>query len=72
VLLYTYMQFYNLKTKEKIEVSEDNIQLVEMPNGRMAATTEHEGMKMFKFLGKADADKLIASGKVPTKQEKKD
>ncbi len=64
------MQFYNLKTKQKVEISDENIQLVEMPNGRMAATTESEGMKLFKFLGKADADRLIAMGKVPTKHEK--
>lgn len=65
------MQFYNLKTKQKVEVAEDSIQLVEMPNGRMAATTEIDGMKLFKFLGEADSDRLIAGGKVPTKQEKK-
>lgn len=66
------MQFYNLKTKQKVEISEEAIGLVEMPNGRMAATAEHEGMKLFKFLGKADVDKLLAAGKTPTKQEKKD
>jgi hypothetical protein len=64
------MQFYNLKTKQKVDVADADIQLVEMPNGRMAATAEVEGMKMFKFLGKADADKLIEMGKTPTKQEK--
>lgn len=65
------MQFYNLKTKQKVEISDEAIELVEMPNGRMAATTESEGMKLFKFLGKADTDRLIAAGKVPTKHEKK-
>jgi hypothetical protein len=65
------MQFYNLKTKQKVEVSDSDINLVEMPNGRMAATTEVDGMKLFKFLGKDDTDKLLAAGKVPTKQEKK-
>ena len=64
------MEFYNLKTKEKVEVSDEQVQLVEMSNGRMAATAEFEGMKLFKFLGKADADKLLAMGKTPEKQEK--
>uniref|UniRef100_A0A7C4XT46 Uncharacterized protein n=1 Tax=candidate division WWE3 bacterium TaxID=2053526 RepID=A0A7C4XT46_UNCKA len=64
------MQFYNLKTKQKVEISDENIQSVEMPNGRMAATAENEGMKLFKFLGKDDTDRLLAAGKVPTKQEK--
>ncbi len=65
------MQFYNLKTKQKIEIADDQIELVEMPNGRMAATTENAGMKLFKFLGKPDVDRLLALGKTPTKQEKK-
>ena len=64
------MQFYNLKTKEKVEVSDEQVQLVEMPNGRMAATTEYEGMTMFKFIGQADVDRLLAMGKTPTKREK--
>ena len=42
-----------------------------MPNGRMAATAENDGMKLFKFLGKADVERLVAMGKTPTKQEKK-
>ncbi len=66
------MQFYNLKAKAKVDVSDEQVQLVEMPNGRMAATTEVEGMKLFKFLGKADVERLLAMGKTPTKQEKKE
>ena len=66
------MQFYNLKTKEKVEVSDESVQLVEMPNGRMAATGEVDGMKLFKFLGKADVDRLLGMGKTPTKHEKKE
>lgn len=64
------MQFYNLKSKEKVEVSEDDVSLVEMPNGRMAATAEVDGMRLFKFLGKADVDRLLGMGKTPTKHEK--
>ncbi len=65
------MQFYNLKTKQKVDVADEQIELVEMPNGRMAATAENDGMKLFKFLGKADVERLVAMGKTPTKQEKK-
>lgn len=65
------MQFYNLKSKQKVDIANELVELVEMPNGRMAATTESEGMKLFKFLGKADVETLLAMGKTPTKQEKK-
>ena len=64
------MQFYNLKTKERVEVSDEEIQLVEMPNGRFAATAEVDGMKLFKFLGKDDVDRLVEMGKTPVKHSK--
>ena len=64
------MQFYNLKTKERVEVSDDEIQLVEMDNGRIAATAEVDGMKLFKFLGQADVDRLKGMGKTPVKHVK--
>lgn len=53
-----YIQFYNLKTKEKVEVPEDKIEIITMENGRKAAKAEVNGMKLFKFLSKADADKF--------------
>jgi len=52
------IQFYNLKTKEKIEVPDDKIEIVTMENGRKAAKAEVNGTKLFKFLSKADAEKL--------------
>ncbi|NMB70096.1 hypothetical protein GYA27_02745 [candidate division WWE3 bacterium] len=52
------IQFYNLKTKEKIEVPDDQIEIVTMENGRKAAKAEVNGTKLFKFLSKADSDKL--------------
>ena len=53
-----HIQFYNLKTKEKIEVPDDKIEIVTMENGRKAAKAEVNGTKLFKFLSKADAEKL--------------
>ena len=52
------IQFYNLKTKEKIEVPENQIEIITMENGRKAAKAEVNGMKLFKFLSKADAEKF--------------
>lgn len=54
------IQFYNLKTKEKIEVPDNQVEIVTLENGRKAAKTEVNGMKLFKFLSKADAEKFSA------------
>lgn len=54
------IQFYNLKTKEKIEVSDDQVEIITLENGRKAAKAEVDGMKLFKFLSKADAEKFSA------------
>ncbi len=53
-----YILFYNLKTKEKIEVPDDQIEIITMENGRKAAKAEFNGAKLFKFLSKADAEKF--------------
>ena len=53
-----YIQFYNLKTKEKVEVPDDQVEVVTMDNGRKAAKAEYEGTKLFKFLGKEDLARL--------------
>ena len=52
------IQFYNLKTKEKVEIPDDQIEIITMENGRTAAKAEVNGMKLFKFLSKADAEKF--------------
>lgn len=54
------MQFYNLKTKEKVEVPDEEVELVTTENGRKAAKAEIDGMKLFKFLSKEDAERLGA------------
>jgi len=55
-----HIQFYNLKTKEKVEVPDSQIEIITMENGRKAAKAEVNGTKLFKFLSKADAEKLSA------------
>jgi hypothetical protein len=57
------MVFYNLKTKEKVEVPDEEVELVTTENGRKAARAEYNGMKLFKFLSKEDVARLEALGK---------
>ncbi|HBI35918.1 MAG: hypothetical protein UU64_C0004G0016 [candidate division WWE3 bacterium GW2011_GWF2_41_45] len=54
------IQFYNLKTKEKVEIPDSEIEIVTLENGRKAAKAVYNGMKLFKFLSKADSEKLAA------------
>lgn len=54
------LKFYNLKTKQSVEVPNDKVTVVTTKNGRKAAQAEMDGMKLFKFLGKED---LAALGK---------
>jgi hypothetical protein len=54
------MQFYNLKTKQKVEVPDAEVELVTTENGRKAAKAEVDGMKLFKFISKEDAARLEA------------
>lgn len=52
------MKFYNVKTRQSVEVSEDKVELVMMKNNRPAAQTIVNGVKLFKILSKEDAAKL--------------
>lgn len=54
------MKFYNVKTKQSIEVEDNKVTVVTTKNGRKAAQAEVDGMKLFKFLGKEDLDRLGA------------
>ena len=55
-----HIQFYNLKTKQKVEIPDDKVEIVTLENGRKAAKAEQDGMKLFKFLSKEDAERLSA------------
>lgn len=57
------MVFYNLKTKQKVEVPDEQVELVVTENGRKAARAEVDGMKLFKFLSKEEVARLEALGK---------
>ena len=56
------MEFYNVKLKKKVEVDEENIEIITMKNGRPAAKAEvsidGETHKMFKILSKEEAAKV--------------
>jgi len=56
------MEFYNVKLKKKVEVDENDVEIVIMKNGRPAAKAEvsidGETHKMFKILSKAEAEKV--------------
>ncbi|MGQ0678681.1 MAG: hypothetical protein ACT4OM_03325 [Actinomycetota bacterium] len=52
------MNFYNVKTREKVEVPDDQVEVVIMKNGRKAAKAEVEGTRLFKMLSNAEAERL--------------
>ncbi len=54
------LKFYNVKTRESVDVPDDQVKVVTMKNGRKAAQAEMGGVKMFKILGKEDAARLGA------------
>lgn len=54
------LKFYNVKTRESVEVSDDKVTLVTMKNGKKAAKAEVNGTKLFKIVSKEDAARLSA------------
>jgi len=42
------LKFYNVKTRESVEVPDDKVTLVTMKNGKKAAKAEINGTKLFK------------------------
>ncbi|MCS6801806.1 MAG: hypothetical protein RMM58_01565 [Chloroflexota bacterium] len=52
------MKFYNVKTKQSVEVPDSQVKVVELKNGRMAAEATVEGIKLFRILGKEDVARL--------------
>lgn len=54
------MQFYNLKTRQHVDVPEANVRKMKMTRKtksgeqiRYALTADHEGSKLFKFVNEA-------------------
>lgn len=51
------LKFYNVKTRESVEISEDKVEYVTMKNGKRAAKTEVTNpdgskTKLFRIVGK--------------------
>jgi len=64
------VKFYNVKTRESVEVPEANLarQVVKRTNGQesYAVTAEVNGTRLFKFVSKKDFDAMKAP-QLPTK-----
>jgi len=58
------MKFYSVQLKESLEVSDSDVEVVTMKNGKKAAraTVEKNGqtIKLFRILSKADVERLGA------------
>jgi hypothetical protein len=52
------MKFYNVKTRQSVEVNDDQVTVVTMKNGKKAAQAQVDGTKLFKILSKEDASRL--------------
>ena len=55
-----HLKFYNLKTKQSVEIPDSQVTVVTTKNGRKAGSATVDGAKFFKFLGKEDLDRLGA------------
>lgn len=54
------MKFYNVKTRESVEVPDSAITVITMKNGKKAAKAEQDGVQLFKILSSEDAARLAA------------
>jgi len=54
------LKFYNVKTRQAVEIPDDQVTVVTMKNGKKAAKTNYEGTGLFKILSNEDADRLSA------------
>lgn len=52
------VKFYNVKTRQPVEVPDDKVSVVTFKNGKKAAQAESGGVKLFKILSKDDAARL--------------
>lgn len=54
----TNLKFYNVKTRQAVEVPDSDVEVVTMKNGKKAAKAEQGGTKLFKILSNVDAARL--------------
>ncbi len=52
------MKFYNVKTRQAVEIPDDQVTMVTMKNGKKAAKADLNGTKLFKIVSKEDAARL--------------
>jgi hypothetical protein len=66
------MEFYNVKTQQKVDIPESNVKKVSIvqKNGKQtyAVTAEDNGVKLFRFVSKQQYDTLrVPEAEVPAK-----
>jgi hypothetical protein len=54
------LKFYNVKTRQSVEIPDSQVTVITMKNGKKAAQSEDNGTKLFKILSKEDAVRLSA------------
>jgi len=52
------VKFYNVKTRQSVDVPDDQVEIITMKNGKKAAKAVHEGTKLFKIVGAEDLKRL--------------
>jgi hypothetical protein len=52
------MKFYNVKTRQSVEVPDSEVEVITMKNGKKAAKAVVNGMKLFKIMSAEDAARL--------------
>lgn len=52
------MKFYNVKTRQPVEVPDNQVTIVTMKNGKKAAQVVVNGTKLFRIISKEDAARL--------------
>jgi len=52
------MKFYNVKTRQSVEIPESEVTVVTMKNGKKAAKAQSNGLGLFKILSNEDAARL--------------
>lgn len=52
------MKFYDVKTRQSVEIPDDQVMLVTMKNGKQAVKAEYQGTKLFKIVSREDAARL--------------
>ncbi len=52
------MKFYNVKTRQSVEIPDSEVTIVTMKNGKKVAKAQSNGVGLFKILSNEDAARL--------------